>query len=58
MINNIVKRAEYKLSMHRQLGSQSNLTIFEVAKLLDTIKKGEQLKNQARESVFFSYSMN
>ena len=58
MINNIVKRAEYKLSMHRQLGSQSNLTIFEVAKLIDTIRKGEELKNQGKESLFFSYSMN
>lgn len=58
MINNIIKRAEYKLSQHRSLGTRSNLSVLEVAKLMDTIKKGHTMKEAQTRSVFFSYSMN
>lgn len=59
MINNIIKRAEFKLSQHRQMGKNSSLSIFEVAQLLDTVKKGEIMKNsstQTQQSMFFSYN--
>lgn len=56
MINNIIKRAEYKLSQHRTMGTRSNLSIVEVAKLMDTIKRGQQLKENDTKSVFFSYN--
>lgn len=49
MINNIIKRAEYKLSQHRQMGRQSNMSIFEVANLYDTLKKGETMKENAHQ---------
>lgn len=52
MINNIIKRAEYKLSQHRQLGSQSNMSIFEVASLYDTLKKGQSMKETSRQPRF------
>lgn len=58
MINNIIKRAEYKLSQHRSMGTRSNLSILEVAQLMDTIKKGQAMKEAPSRSVFFSYSMN
>lgn len=61
MINNIIKRAEYKLSQHRQLGINSNLSIFEVAQLLDTLKKGQSMKennSKTSQSMFFSYNEN
>lgn len=58
MINNIIKRAEYKLSQHRSMGTRSNLSILEVAQLMDTIKKGQTMKEAPSRSVFFSYSMN
>lgn len=59
MINNIIKRAEFKLSQHRQMGKNSGLSIFEVAQLLDTVKKGEMMKNssaQTHQSMFFSHN--
>lgn len=61
MINNIIKRAEYKLSQHRQLGRNSNLSVFEVAQLLDTLKKGQSMKennSKTSQSMFFSYNEN
>lgn len=58
MINNILKRAEYKLSQHKQMGTRSNLSVFEVALLMDTIKKGASMKDQQPHSLFFSYNAN
>lgn len=55
MINNIIKRAEYKLSQHRQLGRQSNMSIFEVANLYDTLKKGQSMKESTQPSKFNSF---
>jgi hypothetical protein len=60
MINNTVQRANYKLNQHRQLGSSSSLSIFEVARLLDTVRLGE--KNQSISTVnsnlFMTFSNN
>jgi len=61
MINNIIKKAEYKLSQHRQLGRNSNLSIFEVAQLLDTLKKGQSMKensSKSANSMIFSFNEN
>lgn len=58
MINNTVKRAQYKLEQHRSLGTNSRLSIIEVAQLMDLIKKGETLKSVQNESLFFSFSAN
>ena len=45
MINNSIKLAYYKLNRHKELGMQSNLNVFEVAELMDTIKRGDAVKN-------------
>jgi len=53
MINNRIKQAKYKLSQHKVQGVQSTLSIFEVANLMDTLKKGESPEVQS-SSLFFS----
>lgn len=58
MINNEIKRAEYKLEQHRSLGTNSSLSVIEVARLMDLIKKGELMKKSPYESLFFSFSVN
>ena len=45
MINNTVKAAQFKLSQHRLQGTKSKLNIFEVAHLMDAVKKAEQMQN-------------
>ena len=45
MINNTVKIAEYKLNQHRLDGTSTNLSIFEVARLMDALKLADQMKN-------------
>ena len=52
--SNRVKTAKNKLSQHRILGERSQLTIFQVAKLMDTIRKGEDPENYSQDSIFFS----
>lgn len=58
MINNTVKIAEYKLNQHRLEGINSNLSIFEVAKLMDALKLADQIKNMQTNSIFHSFSVN
>lgn len=54
MINNRIKQAKYRLSQHRTQGVNSRLSVYEVAKLMDTVKKGEDLNQPNGNSVFFS----
>ena len=54
MINNRIKQAKYKLSQHRVQGSNSTLSIFEVARLMDTVKNGERMNDNQSSSIFFS----
>jgi hypothetical protein len=54
MINNKVKSAKFKLSQHRSQGSKSQLNIFQVAKLMDTIKRGEDSTENSSANIFFS----
>ena len=54
MINNRIKQAKYQLSQHRTQGRNSRLSVFEVAKLMDTVKRGEQVNNNDANSIFFS----
>ncbi len=58
MINNTVKTAKYKLTMHRQKGTKSELSIFQVAELLDAIKRAEESKETHANSIFHSISLN
>ncbi|NRA10558.1 MAG: hypothetical protein HRT57_01225 [Crocinitomicaceae bacterium] len=54
MINNTIKNAKFKLSQHKVQGVNSALTVFEVAKLMDTVKVGETMKDTQQSNLFFS----
>ena len=54
MMMNRVKNAKIKLSQHRDLGNRSSLSVYEVARLMDTIKFGEKADGNAQDSIFFS----
>ena len=58
MINNSIKLAYYKLSKHKQLGVQSNMNIFEVADLMDTIIKANSIKSQTSTPIFYNINAN
>jgi len=59
MINNTVKAAQFKLSQHRLQGTKSKLNIFEVAHLMDAVKKAEQMQNINNNiSIFHSFGLN
>ena len=40
MIENKIKTAQYKLSQHKVQGANSSLSIFQVASLMDLVRKG------------------
>lgn len=54
MITNRIKSAKNKLDQHRSLGNKSTLSVYEVARLLDTIKAGEKMNESSADSIFFS----
>ena len=54
MINNAVKSAKYKLAQHKVQGTNTNLSIFQVARLMDTVRRGEDGSSDHTRSVFFS----
>lgn len=54
MINNRIKTAKFKLDQHRLRGSKSNLSVFEVARLLDSIRRAEEVGEDNNNSTFFS----
>ena len=59
MINNTKKTAEFKLNQHKQAGNNSNLTIFDVANLMDIIKHSEEMANKSiQPSIFHSLAYN
>lgn len=58
MINNSIKLAEYKLNLHKVQGEKSELNVFEVAQLMDTIKYGQTVKNPQKTSIFYNISVN
>ena len=58
MINNTVKIAQYKLNQHNLQGINSQLSIFEVAQLMDALKLADQIKELKINSIFHSYNFN
>lgn len=54
MTSNALKNAKYKLSKHNLLGEKSSLSVFQVARLMDTIKRGENINDGGSTSIFFS----
>jgi hypothetical protein len=53
----VVREAKLKLSVHREQGTKSTMSIFEVANLMDQIKKDNQA-TEMEQTIFFSMSMN
>ena len=58
MINNAISLAQYKLKLHQDKGQNSELSIMEVAQLMDIIHFGLQMPEVKRESIFFAFSDN
>lgn len=58
MINNTINVAKVQLERHRALGQRSNLSIFEVAALMDVVTFGVQLPVVKNSSLFFNYQAN
>ena len=54
MINNKVKTAKFKLSQHKLQGESSNLSVYQVARLMDTINKGFDNTANSQSTIFFS----
>ena len=52
---NKVKKAQLKLSKHKELGVRSKIDIHQVASLMDTISGRADVKNEA---ILFSIHMN
>lgn len=53
----VVREAKLKLSVHREQGTKSTMSIFEVAALMDQIKKDNEA-TEMEQAIFFSMSMN
>ena len=53
----VVREAKLKLSVHREQGTKSTMSIFEVAVLMDQIKKDNEA-SEMEQAIFFSMSMN
>jgi hypothetical protein len=53
----VVREAKLKLSVHREQGTKSMMSIFEVANLMDQIKKDNEA-SEMEQAIFFSMCMN
>ncbi len=53
----VVREAKLKLSVHREQGTKSTMSIFEVANLMDQIKKDNEA-SEMEQAIFFSMCMN
>ena len=58
MINNSISLAQYKLQLHKEKGENSDLSIEDVARLMDVIHFGVQIKEPKNPSIFFQFSQN
>ena len=59
MINNNVKTAQFRIAQHRTQGVHSPLSVFDVANLLDQIKRAESFTdNNSKPSIFQSIGFN
>ena len=50
--------AKQKLSQHRSMGAKSNLSIFQVAHLMDAVKSNSDSEKNQLPSLFFSVGLN
>jgi hypothetical protein len=55
--NKSIQQAQSKLNRHRQMGTKSELDVFEVAKLMDAIKNAQTME-QWPSSIFYNVHLN
>ncbi|MGM0477895.1 MAG: hypothetical protein ACQERC_01645 [Bacteroidota bacterium] len=53
-----VQLAQKQLERHMERGASSRLSIFEVAQLMDVVRKAPPQKKRHNESLFFGFSEN
>lgn len=59
MINNNIRTAQFRIAQHRTQGVRSQLSIFDVANLLDQIKRAESFAEpHNKPSIFQSIGFN
>jgi hypothetical protein len=58
MIKNKTKVVQLKLNQHRQAGTKSDLSIVQVAELMDALKIADQINNHNNQSIFHSIQLN
>lgn len=58
MNNNLVTLAKNQLQRHKELGQSSNLSVQEVARLMDLVVFGPQTLEVPSKSLFFNYLVN
>lgn len=58
MINNAISLAKNKLARHKALGKNSNLSIVEVAQLMDLVTFGPDLPPVNSSMLFFNFNAN
>ena len=58
MMSNTVELAKKQLEIHAKAGSKSNLSIYEVAELMDTVRKMSKNNQREKPSIFYSFSNN
>lgn len=58
MIEHKIKHASYQLNLHRSMGIKSQLSILEVARLMDVIRLGKSLQNNGQDFSHFDFSLN
>jgi hypothetical protein len=55
---NTIGVAKEKLTQHRFMGTKSNLSIFQVAHLMDAVKSNSDSEKNQLPSLFFSVGLN
>jgi hypothetical protein len=58
MMNYTVTMAKKQLEEHNLKGNKSNLSVFEVANLIDTINSYIEFSERDNRTVFFNFSNN
>ena len=54
IVGNRIEAAKNKLSQHNLQGEKSNLSVFQVAQLMDMVKNGEGGEGSNSNTIYFS----
>ncbi|MEX2485159.1 MAG: hypothetical protein WED10_11385 [Brumimicrobium sp.] len=58
VVKSTVNLAKKQLEVHAKQGSKSNLSIYEVARLMDTIRHQNNQNNVGKDNTIFNFSHN